>query len=61
MKLGRACLTQRARRWTLQQIGDADRDVASVARQLGVGWHTVMRIVTELGTRRSTTPPAWTG
>lgn len=57
----RACLTQRARAWALEQVGDVDRDVADVARQLGVGWHTIMRIVTGLGTPWSTIPLAWTG
>lgn len=45
----RAVLTERARRWALSQVGEKGRTVASVAADLGVGWHTVMDTVRELG------------
>ena len=45
----RAVLTERARQWGFEQIGRHDRAVAPVAAQLGVGWHTIMRQVTERG------------
>jgi transposase len=46
----RAVLTERARAWAFAQVGDHDAAVDRVARRLGVGWHTVMRIVVEQGT-----------
>ncbi len=46
----RAVLTERARRWAVEQIGRLGRSVACVAVELGVGWHTVMRAVVEIGT-----------
>lgn len=46
----RASLTERARAWAFAQVGDRDDTVAATARELGVGWHTVMRVVRELGT-----------
>ena len=45
----RAILTDRARQWGSEQVGRHDRAVAPVAAQLGVGWHTIMRQVTERG------------
>ncbi|WP_395729245.1 ISL3 family transposase [Nakamurella sp.] len=45
----RAVLTDRARQWGFEQVGRHDRAVAPVAAQLGVGWHTIMRQVTERG------------
>lgn len=42
----RACLTERARAWAFEQVGAHDTAVDRVARGLGVGWHTIMRIVT---------------
>ncbi len=39
----RAVLTERARRWAMRRVGEHAETVASVRRQLGVGWHTVMR------------------
>lgn len=45
----RAVMTERARRWALDQVGQQGRTVASVARELGVGWHTVMAATRELG------------
>lgn len=46
----RAVLTERARRWAFGQVGEKGRTVAEVARELGVGWHTVMDAVVEFGT-----------
>ena len=45
----RAVLTERARAWAMRRVGAHAETVASVARQLGVGWHTVMRAVREHG------------
>lgn len=45
----RAVLTERARRWAFDQVGRKGRTVASVAADLGVGWHTVMETVREFG------------
>ena len=45
----RAVLTERARAWAFVQVGERDDTVAATARELGVGWHTVMRVVRELG------------
>lgn len=45
----RAVLTERARRWAFSEVGEKGRTVASVARDLGVGWHTVMETVREFG------------
>ena len=38
----RAVLTERAARRACRRIGKAGQSVAAVARDLGVGWHTVM-------------------
>ncbi len=46
----RASLTERARAWAFAQVGDRDGTVAATARELGVGWHTIMRLVREIGT-----------
>jgi transposase len=46
----RASLTERARAWAFAQVGERDDTVAATARELGVGWHTIMRLVRELGT-----------
>ncbi|WP_436491800.1 helix-turn-helix domain-containing protein [Actinokineospora sp. HUAS TT18] len=46
----RACLTERARRWAFERVGSFDEAVAAVARQLAVGWHTIMRVVATLRT-----------
>lgn len=48
-----AVLTERARMWACEQVGRLGRPVACVARELGVGWHTVMDAVSEHGRRRS--------
>lgn len=45
----RTVLTERARRWAFVEVGKKGRTVASVAADLGVGWHTVMETVRELG------------
>ncbi|MFQ5524456.1 MAG: ISL3 family transposase, partial [Acidimicrobiia bacterium] len=45
----RAVLSERARRWAFSQVGEKGRTVASVAADLGVGWHTVMDAVREHG------------
>jgi transposase len=45
----RASLTERARAWAFAQVGDRDDTVSATARELGVGWHTVMRVVREQG------------
>lgn len=45
----RAVLTERARRWAFGQVGQRGRTVASVAAELGVGWHTVMDTIIDLG------------
>jgi transposase len=45
----RACLTQRARAWAFEQVGARDNAVSQVAAALGVGWATIMRIVTSRG------------
>jgi hypothetical protein len=44
-------LTQRAKAWLTRRVGaDADT-VAALARELGLGWATVMRAVMEVGRR----------
>jgi len=45
----RAVLAERARRWAFTEVGEKGRTVASVASDLGVGWHTVMETVREFG------------
>ena len=45
----RAVLSERARRWAFTEVGRKGRTVASVAADLGVGWHTVMDAVQEFG------------
>jgi len=45
----RACLTDRARTWAFEQVGAHDGAVSRVASALGVGWATIMRIVTTRG------------
>ena len=46
----RACLTERARQWAFEQVGSPACAVAWTARAFGVGWATVMRVVTARGT-----------
>jgi transposase len=45
----RACLTERARQWAFEQVGSRDAAVEWLARAFGVGWATIMRIVTARG------------
>ena len=45
----RAVLTERARWWACRRVGRDGDSVAKVARELGVGWHTVMRAVRDHG------------
>ena len=47
----RAILTERARAWAMRRVGAHGETVASVARQLAVGWHTVMRAVRTTASR----------
>jgi transposase len=47
----RAVLTQRARAEACRRVGKDAHAVAAVARDLGVGWQTVMRAVHEHGTQ----------
>jgi transposase len=46
----RAVLTQRARAEACRRVGKDAHSVAAVARDLGVGWATIMRAVHEHGT-----------
>lgn len=46
----RAVLTERARVQACRRVGRDGHSVAAVARDLGVGWHTVMNAVVEVGT-----------
>ena len=52
----RASLTERARAEACRQVGEQNRSVACVARDLGVGWSTVMAAVEEHGTPRVDDP-----
>jgi transposase len=47
----RAVLTERARAEACRRVGKDAHAVAAVARDLGVGWATIMRAVHEYGTR----------
>ena len=46
----RAVLTERVRAAACRRVGRDGHSVAQVARDLGVGWHTVMRAVIDYGT-----------
>ena len=46
----RACLTERARQWAFEQVGERDAAVSRIAAQLGVAWWTVMDQVLDRGT-----------
>ncbi len=46
----RATLTERARQWAFEQVGEQDVAVSRVAVQLGVAWWTVMDQVIDRGT-----------
>lgn len=45
----RAVLTERARQWAFEQVGERDAAVSAVAGQLGVAWWTVMEQVIARG------------
>jgi transposase len=45
----RACLTERARQWAFEQVGDHDAAVSRVAAGLGVAWWAVMNQVIARG------------
>jgi transposase len=45
----RACLTERARQWAFEQVGERDAAVSRIAGQLGVAWWTVMDQVIDRG------------
>jgi transposase len=47
----RASLTERARAEACRRVGEDGHDVAGVAVEFGVGWHTVMRAVVQHGER----------
>ncbi len=47
----KATLTERAREQACRRVGRDGSSVALVARDLGVGWHTVMRAVRDRGQR----------
>jgi transposase len=46
----RACLTERARVWAFEQVGQCDATVSRVAAELGVAWWTIMSLTIERGT-----------
>jgi transposase len=56
----RAVLTQRARAEACRRVGKDAHAVAAVARDLGVGWATIMRAVRDHGGLLVTTRRAWT-
>jgi transposase len=45
----RASLTERARAESCRRVGEDGHDVAAVAVEYGVGWHTIMRAVRDHG------------
>jgi transposase len=45
----RASLTERARAAACRRVGEDGHDVAAVAAEYGVGWHTIMRAVRDHG------------
>src|SRR4030095_9277703 len=45
----RASLTERARSEACRRVGEDSHDVAAVAVEYGVGWHTIMRAVRDHG------------
>ncbi len=46
----RSAVTQRAKVWLARRVGADAHTVAGLARELGLGWGTVLRAVTEVGT-----------
>jgi transposase len=57
----RAVLTERARAEACRRVGTDAHAVAAVARDLGVGWATIMRAVADHGIPLVDDPRAWTG
>ena len=57
----RAVLTERARAEACRRVGKDAHAVAAVARDLGVGWATIMRAVATTALRWSRMLRAWTG
>ena len=57
----RAVLTERARAEACRRVGKDAHAVAAVARDLGVGWATVMRAVADHGRPLVETPRGWRG
>ncbi|HEY3477295.1 MAG TPA: ISL3 family transposase [Streptomyces sp.] len=47
--VARASLTERARAEACRRVGEDGHDVAAVAVEYGVGWHTIMRAVRDHG------------
>ena len=47
--VSRASLTERARAEACRRVGEDGHDVAAVAVEYGVGWHTIMRAVRDHG------------
>jgi hypothetical protein len=56
----RAVLTERARAEACRRVGKDAHAVAAVARDLGVGWSTIVRAVADHGTPLVEDPRAWT-
>lgn len=52
----RASMTRRARSEACRRVGQDGHDVAAVAAEFGVGWHTIMRAVREHGQPRIDDP-----
>ena len=50
LAVARSTVTQRAKAWLARRVGAQGHTVAGLARELGLGWGTVMRAVTEIGT-----------
>ena len=57
----RAVLTERARAEACRRVGKDAHAVAAVARDLGVGWATIMRSVADHGSPLVDDPPGWMG
>lgn len=45
----RACLTEWARAWAFEQVGQCDAAVSRVAAELGVAWWTIMSLTIQRG------------
>jgi Helix-turn-helix domain of transposase family ISL3 len=46
----RCAMTQRAKVWLARRVGSDAHTMAALARELGLGWDTVRRAVTDVGT-----------